>query len=127
MMYEPNKLDLAQMIGEEVSRLRRERDQLKEINDRMAEDRLRLVAELEGWKDNAEDTLRMYDKLKAESNELKGQLAKAADPVNGPVQLSIHRATCDESLTHCSEYRGRCVRSAEAVAWALGLGGEDGQ
>lgn len=53
--------------------------------------------------------------------DLQGQLAKAADPVNGPVQLSIHRATCDESLTHCSEYRGRCVRSAEAVAWALGL------
>lgn len=52
---------------------------------------------------------------------LEGQLAKAADPVNGPVQLAIHRAVCEDSLAHCSENRGRCVRSAEAAAWALGL------
>jgi hypothetical protein len=69
-----------------------------------------LLAQLQGRLDTAE-----------------GQLAKAADPVSGPVQLAIHRATCDESLTHCSEYRGRCVRAAEAAAWALGLGEGDGR
>lgn len=40
-------------------------------------ERDRLQEELEGWKDNAEDTLRMYDKLKTESvGTALGHLAK---------------------------------------------------
>jgi hypothetical protein len=71
--------------------------------------------------------LSLVDSLQGRLDTAEGRLAKAADPVSGPVQLAIHRATCDESLTHCSEYRGQCVRSAEAAAWALGLGEGDGQ
>lgn len=65
------------------------------------------------------------DRASARVGVLDGQLAKAADPVNGPVQLAIHRAVCEDSLAHCVENRGRCVRSAEAASWALGLDGGD--
>lgn len=72
--------------------------------------------------------VKLLEKAQAEAASLQerldtaeGQLAKAADYTNGPVQLAIHRAVCEDSLAHCVENRGRCVRSAEAAAWALGV------